>query len=120
MKWIKGTPSLRAVRAHTKAHPIVDVPPIKGWKAKNVGANWLCVDRKSYFVHNHPAIIHLKVAEIGEEVSVDGKPQNLKKAAVVLRNGFTFWQLLSECKWASRCDYLPLTEEGLPTDYDND
>ena len=98
-KFIVGVPSLDAVRRHAQEHPVID------HRGVPQGGLWIAIDPEDPF---GPNFLRLKVG-IDHRVKIADE----KAEEVVLQNGRCFWQSL-QCKWASRCHYLPVTPRGLP------
>lgn len=103
----RGAPTPSQVQDHVMRHPFIDD------RGKTQGGLWIVLDEQGTF-GPHPHFIRLK---LGTEKDVT--PHQKDKAdiiigQVVLQNGHTFWQPLSETKWGARSLYLPVTSRGLP------
>lgn len=101
--WQEGPPSPEMVAAWASDYP--DSPgfeqprsfgPDKRTGEKVVAGRWLVHDPGS--VGQMPSYVVL--------TALDGR--------VWLRNGFSFWQPLDECRWAARSRYLPCRTDGIP------
>lgn len=101
-EYIVGVPSLDAVRRHAQEHPVID------HRGDTQGGLWIVVDPEDPF---GTQFLRLKVS-FDHHVKVADR--SWKDEEVVLQNGRCFWQSLLQCKWASRCHYLPVTPRGLP------
>lgn len=114
-KWIQGIPSADAVVAHETDHPRADgihigeimvahgdgtfrIDRIK--TNERMYGEWLCYHKVTRF-EPYSSIMRLK--------AVDG--------TVYMALGFTQWEALNKCFWASGCIYMPVSNEGLPLDY---
>lgn len=98
----RGMPTTEAVAAHEAAHP-----------APRGGAAWLCYHTDSPF-GAYPAIVTLRVGKPGETIMGETFARVDVSGAVLLANGFSFWQLLAPCKWAAWSVYVPCTAQGIP------
>jgi len=88
-------PTVDEVQAHERAHP---TPA----SHQDMGGMWLVSDPENY-LGPIPHITRLTV--LGGQV--------------MLQNGYSFWQPLTECKWAVRARYVPVDARGFPVSVSN-
>lgn len=106
--WKRGIPTVEEVQKHVKEHPVLDE---HGFHLG--GGLWIAIDDQGSFGPS-PSFLRLRVSKPGDWQLVDMIRKEIPANTVLFQNGCTFWQTLSETKWAERSRYLRCTREGIP------
>ena len=109
--WLLGVPACALIAQHEAQYGLA-----------GKGGMWLCYDEASPF-GPEASLMRLRVGGATETIRVT-KPGSAGQYSLVgvagqvlIQNGHAFWQLLSDCRWASRSQYTPVNLRGVPVEW---